>query len=154
MLALVLAVSTVELALRMILALAILVVVLLGAGRLARKRLGGAGRMPEIEIAARRQLTKTSTLAVVRAGQRHVLIGVNDHAITVLAEGQDLLADDDGVESEPGSEPVVDIRTPEQQATAGDGRRREARRPGPTIRSAGPRSSVVEALRDLTVRRG
>ncbi len=44
-----------------------------------------------IAILDRRQLTKNAGIALVRAGERHLLIGVGDEGVRLLAEGDDLM---------------------------------------------------------------
>lgn len=148
-----LAASTTELTLRMIVALALVGGTLIVVTRFARGRLrNGAGRA-EIDVRGRHQLTKSSAVAVVTAGQRHFLIGVNEHAITLLAEGDDLVPPADIPVDTPGHG-VIDVRAADggdtDNRTSKDGarkRRRGASRPAP----AG--TGVIEALRERTTRR-
>lgn len=147
------AVTTLELTLRMLVALALIGGLLLIATRTAKGRFKLGGPAASIDVRSRHQLTKASAVAVVRAGQRHFLIGVNDNAITLLAEGDDLVSP--GETSETGSQGVVDVRAagapaPSNSMTARDGARKRRRgKSGP----ASSRTSVMEALRERTVRR-
>ena len=134
------AASTVELTLRMVVALAFVGGALLFVTRIARTRLRLNVADTPIDVYGRRQLTKSSAVAVVRAGKRYVLIGVNDHAITLLAEGDDLV--------DPALEPeVVDVRG---KTTRGGAWKRRNGTKGPASSGTG----VVNALREKTVRRG
>ena len=75
-------------------------------------------------------------MVVLRAGQRHLLVGVTDHQLSLLAEGDDLLPAEPAAPAL-GRESSSDPRT------------------GP-IGSEDPGSSrmgFVEALRERTVRR-
>ena len=155
------AVSTVELTIRMILALILVSVLLMLITKFARNKFRFGGTRAMIDVRDRHQLTKSSTVAVVRAGQRHFLIGVNDHAITLLAEGDDLVMGQDLVASgEPATgttDGVVDVRDNGQQRskkntkkTVKGGARK--RRSG-TGDAASSRMGVMEALREKSVRR-
>ncbi len=157
------AVSTVELTLRMLVSLALVSGLLLTITRFTKSRMGGRSAAAALDVCHRHQLTKSSAIAVVRAGQRHFLVGVNDNAITLLAEGDDLAAapgaegDQDekvpalgpGVEgpeaarTEAGrAKPVVDVRK--------DGARK--RRSGGAA-SASSGIGLLEVLRERSVRR-
>jgi len=93
-----LAVSTAELTIRMLVALAVVGGLLLLLTRFARSRLNLGTSDAPLQVCNRHQLTKSSMVAVVRAGERHFLVGVNDNAISLLAEGNDLVADNNLVE--------------------------------------------------------
>jgi flagellar biogenesis protein FliO len=45
-----------------------------------------------LAVLDRRQLTKSAGIALVRAGNRHLLVGIGDHGVQLLAEGDDLTA--------------------------------------------------------------
>lgn len=86
-----LATSTVELTIRMGVALAVIMAIMYLATRFAKRQIGFRGQdRPQIEVRAQRQLTKHATLSLVRAGGRQMLIASNSQAITLLAEGDDL----------------------------------------------------------------
>lgn len=85
-----LAVSTLELTLRMVVGLTVVVGLLWLATRTARNRLQLGGQASVLEVCHRQQLTRSATVALVRSGRRHFLIGVNDGAITLLADGDEL----------------------------------------------------------------
>ncbi len=85
-------VSTIELLIRMTVSLAVIGGLLLVIQRVGRKRLGGLGRSATapIEVTSRKQLSRTSSIALVRVGERNILIGVTDTGVSLIAEGDDL----------------------------------------------------------------
>ncbi len=106
--------STLYLVVRLILALAFVGGLLWFLARAGNKgRLGfllGNDVRGDLEITSQRPLGRTTSVAVVRAGDRHLLIGVSDHGITLLAEGDDLVGAGidtvaDELESRRGSRP-------------------------------------------------
>ncbi len=104
--------------------------------RLARQRgLGGLGARTVIDVESQRGLSRSASIAVVRVGTRHLLLGVGDHGVRVLAEGDDL------VELPP--EPTVAEPSADDPlgADAGD------------VRASGGGMALLERLRDATVRR-
>ena len=154
------AVSTVELTLRMLVGLALVGGLLKLITGLARNRFHLGSSRAAIDVRDRHQLTKSSSLAVVRAGRRHFLIGVNDHAITLLAEGDDLIQGQDHVTTEerPGdtavAEEVVDVRgngnrRSRNKTVKGNARKRRSGADG----AASSGMAVIEALREKSVRR-
>ena len=173
-----LAASTAELTLRMVVSLGLMGLATLVVMKLARGRLRlGAGRAG-IAVHARHQLTRNASVAVIQAGERWLLVGVTDANVSVLAEGGDLVADGPGrprpSDRPPALEPTaaaVDQGAPTGE-TARESRRRGGRGPhhrpptadGATRRDAGKRhrradgpgrsrTSLIEALREKTVRR-
>jgi flagellar biogenesis protein FliO len=145
-----LAASTAELTLRMIVSLAVVGGVLGVVVRLSRSRLGSGRARPGIGVQARCQLTRASAVAVVRAGERYFLLGVNDQAVTILAEGDDLVE----AELDEAAAEIVDVLAKDRREAAdaetkGGAGRRHGRAGGPA--SSG--MSVIEALREKTVRR-
>jgi flagellar protein FliO/FliZ len=168
----ILAASTAELTLRMVVSLAFMGGVVLVAMKLVRGRLRlGAGRHG-ITVHSRQQLTKASSVAVIRAGERFFLVGVSDQSVTLLAEGDDLAAgpmvpaDDAPPETgpvaagpdqaaAPGANVLHRPRDTKLRSRRADGqpkggaRRRHRRASG----SVSSRMSVIEALREKTVRR-
>lgn len=115
-----LATSTLELTLRMGVALLIIMGIMYLVTRFARRHLSHRGQhRPNIDVQYQRQLTKHATLSLVKAGNRNLLIASNNQAITLLAEGDDLTALADP-EPQPqrlagpvpmGDEPNIDIRS-------------------------------------------
>ena len=85
-------VSTIELLIRMTVSLAVIGGLLWLIQRVGRKRLGGLGRSATapIEVTSRKQLSRTSSIALVRVGERNILIGVTDAGVSLIAEGDDL----------------------------------------------------------------
>ena len=168
------AVSTVELTIRMLVALAVIGALGWGAMWLARSRLGFGPDRSVLGVVARHQLTRASSVAVVRAGSRHFLVGVNDHAVTLLAEGDDLAADappiardgarptgagrdgaDGGKGADEGGSGIVDVRTQDRPVGADEASKGGAgKRHRGASGSEPARIGVIEALREKTVRRG
>ena len=132
--------------------LAISMVVVLGllalAARFMKRRNGmgggstGAGRRTtrtQIEIVARQQLSRGSSLTVVRTGDRVLVLGVTDTSVTLLRDGE-VPAELDAPLSEPTAAPSAEPRSP-RTAITGTGRRTP------------PWMSAVETMRERTVRR-
>jgi flagellar biogenesis protein FliO len=132
--------STAELLLRLVISLAIMGVLLWGVVRVGRGRRGrallgvvGGARVDQIELRARRQLSRSASLTLVRVGSRTLLLGIGDGGVAVLAEGDDLTVVDTAgaaIDGEPAG----------TRAPGADG-------PGPA------RTGAMDALRELTVRR-
>lgn len=149
--------STAELMLRMVVSLAIMGGLLWLALKLARSRKGGSilgavsgSRTEHIDVRARRQLSRGATVALVRVGRRTFLLGVGEQGVQVLADGDDLDA------------AVLDAPSLERDAGQGSARvleptkddREHAGTRAPRTPGSGPsRMGVVDALRELTVRR-
>lgn len=81
---------------RVVISLAVVIGIMIVAARVLRRRgvgLGGGsgGRRPvgtaAIELLARRGLTRSTSIALVRIGDRHLVVGVTDASVSVLAEG-------------------------------------------------------------------
>lgn len=96
-------VSTVELIVRMTASLLVIGGLLWLVQKMGRSRLGGLGRQTAapLEITSRKQLTKASSVALIRAGERNLLIGVTDNGISLLAEGDDLVSNVQLLDSSP-----------------------------------------------------
>ncbi len=114
-----LATSTIELTLRMGVALLIIMGIMWLVTRFARRHLNHRGHdRPNIDVQYQRQLTKHATLSLVKAGNRNLLIASNNQAITLLAEGDDLTAAPES-EAQPqrltrqavGEQPNIDVRS-------------------------------------------
>jgi flagellar protein FliO/FliZ len=81
--------------LRVVISLGVVIAIMAIAARVLRRRgvgLGGSrGRRPvgsgAIELIARRGLTKSTSIAVVRIGERHLVVGVTEASVQVLTEG-------------------------------------------------------------------
>ncbi|MEZ5408066.1 MAG: flagellar biosynthetic protein FliO [Acidimicrobiales bacterium] len=177
--ALLLGASTAELTLRMVVSLAVMGLAALLVTKLARGRLRLGGARAGIAVHARHQLTRNASVAVIRAGDRWLLVGVTDANVTVLAEGDDLVAASASVAdalppdasvpvpgsvpapmsaSAPGAGPDEPARRlTHHRARAADGAaRRGAGKRHRRAPDGGPgrsRTSLIEALREKTVRR-
>ncbi len=84
--------TTAELTIRMVLGLAVIVGMLSLGTRLVRRRVGGTANVA-IDIRGRQVLSKASSVAVIQVGARHLLVGVTEHGVNLLAEGDDLVAE-------------------------------------------------------------
>ncbi len=127
------------------------------AGRLG-KLVGGSakGRSTDpLTIVDRRQLTRSTGLAVVRAGSRHLLIGISDTGVQLLAEGDDLMPEvADAVEPDPiGSDAPHRSGASQKQLLSSTDQQSAGTR---IWRANGPkpaRMNFLAALREMTVRR-
>ncbi len=116
-----------------------------------------------ISILDRRQLTRNNAVAIIRAGSRHLLIGIGDNGVQLLAEGDDLVRDDadSHIDSTENTEvagasiehlddpPLDDLPAETSRTDRRSAWTRLQRAPEPFP----PRTSVIEALRTRTVRR-
>ncbi len=83
--------STFSLFLRLTVSLAVVLALMILASRLIRNRGGfvptsSASRGAQVEVLARKPLSRTTSIAVVRAGGRDIVVGVTETTISVLAE--------------------------------------------------------------------
>jgi flagellar biogenesis protein FliO len=120
---LVLAASTVELTLRMLVALGVVAVLLTILSRTVRRRLGvRGGPRPWVVIRHQQRLDKHSAITLLQAGDRNLLVGTSGQSIVLLAEGEDLVAaptDEPAgrsgarrtTTSTAGDRPTIDVRT-------------------------------------------
>lgn len=122
-----------------------------------------------LAVIERRQLTRSAGIAIVRAGERHLLVGISDQGVQLLAEGDDLAVEHDAVGVTHGdtadlSRPAVvhnnDVVSDRRLPTTDSGhtgRRSDlpnARtRLGRAATPRTPRMSFLSALRESTVRR-
>ncbi len=89
--------SVVMAVLRLLVSLAVVLVLLVGLARWAARRGAGGwrpgGATVRVDVLARRALGKSSTLQVVRVGEQVMVLGVTEHAVSVLREldGEDLV---------------------------------------------------------------
>jgi flagellar biogenesis protein FliO len=119
-----------------------------GAGRLGLL-IGGPGRrngLDPLDVIDRRQLTKSTGVAVIRAGTRHFLVGVSDTGVQMLAEGDDLLSPPDDAADDLD---LTGKRSTDIASDIASARTRSARAPVPDP----PRMNPFIALREKTVRR-
>lgn len=153
--------TTAELMIRMIVGLALVLGLLVLGTKLARQRLGRTTSV-DIDVCGRQVLSKASSIAVVRVGGRHLLLGVNDNGVSLLAEGDDLLEAPAPTTTTPAATPSVTTPAP----TPSPVRRPAVAGPAPTpgtdgTEADGPseetvvdiRSAVLETLRQKTLRR-
>jgi flagellar protein FliO/FliZ len=127
-------VSLPALLLRLVVSMAVVLLLLRLAGSLLQRSNGGGkvrrrGRA-EVEVLVRQPLGRRSSIGVVRAGDRALVLGITDQGITLLAEG-----DPD----------VLVPPAPDPPRTAAPGGGPSASLPSWT--------AVVDALRERTVRR-
>ena len=105
------AVSTVELTIRMVVALIVVTALLTVLTRSMRRFLQGRHLdRPHIEIRHQQQLNKHSSVTLLTAGDRNLLVGTNSQSIVVLAEGDDLTANP-ASGPKVDDPPAIDIRT-------------------------------------------
>ena len=123
---------------------------------------------PRIEIVERRSVGRHSSVAVVRVGGQSLLVGITEQQIRLLHElgpaaehelrdsrphiDTTIVSSDELVEVE--GEPIV-LSDDVDLTTAAAQIQTEARRTGPhgTAESRSPRMNLVDAMRELTVRR-
>ncbi len=116
-----LAVSTVELTIRMVVGLVVVVGLLAVLSRLARRALNGRlVSRPAIAIRHQQRLDRHASVTLLEAGDRTLLVGTTGQSIVLLAEGADLASPstekpdsgraDDTTAATP-SEPTIDIRS-------------------------------------------
>lgn len=125
----------------------------------------------QLAVLERRQLTKNAGIALVRAGERHLLVGVSDQGVQLLVEGDDLAPGDDADAVSPGDgvavvrpNDVVSDRSLRSTFGLPPGSARAAERTPHDLPSArtrfgraqqptSPRMSFIATLREMTVRR-
>lgn len=84
--------STLMLFARLLLSLGVVIGLMWVAANVMRKRgftgvAGrGAARGPQLELVARRPLGRNASIAVVRVGDRSIVVGVTDHQVTNLGD--------------------------------------------------------------------
>ncbi|MEM8926220.1 MAG: flagellar biosynthetic protein FliO [Actinomycetota bacterium] len=138
--------STLELTIRMLIGLAVIGGLLYVINRTARNRLGRGGGI-DLEVCGRQALTRSSSVAVVRVGERHLLLGVNDHAVTLLTEGDDLLA------ATRGGDPVVDVRSGGRAARPTRAKVVASATPGAAPTPSNASEGLLGRLQAMTVRK-
>ncbi|MEL6984475.1 MAG: flagellar biosynthetic protein FliO [Actinomycetota bacterium] len=137
-----LAVSTVELTIRMVVGLAVIGLLLLILNRIGRRVMDGRGTTrPSIAIRHQQRLDRHTSVTLLTAGGRNLLIGTSSESIVLLAEGDDLAQPDPTQAASNGSTESVS-GTP---ATSGAGTTID-------VRSRG-RANPIRALQNKTVRR-
>jgi flagellar protein FliO/FliZ len=83
--------ETLSLFLRLGLSLAVVIGIMAIAGRTLRKRgvsfgSGRAGQPVLIDVVARRGLSRSSAIAIVKVPGKHLVVGITENAINVLGE--------------------------------------------------------------------
>lgn len=138
-----LAVSTTELTIRMVVGLIVVGLLLALLTRVTRRVIEGRGGLrPAVTIRHQQRLDRNTSITLLRAGERNLLIGTSGQAIVLLAEGEDLIvpeaADPAGRVGTPSGSPAVD---------GGQGR-------GSGHGGGWGRPRPIRALQNMTVRRG
>ena len=122
---------------RLLPSLLVLLVALVGV-RWWLRRQGTVGQQM-VRVIARTGLARGAVLTVVQAGDRHLLLGVTDHQITLLTE----LSHEAALSAEGPYDQGASF-VPEAMDASGSASPREA--------VSGPRMGFVDRLRDMTVR--
>jgi len=92
--------STLVLFARLIFSLAVVIGLMWVAANVLRKRgFSGANtrrgpRGPQVDLVARRALGRNAAIAVVRVGERSMVVGITDHQVTNLGDVELLPGDD------------------------------------------------------------
>lgn len=137
----VLAVSTVELTIRMVVGLAVIGLLLLILNRIGRRVMDGrGGNRPSISIRHQQRIDRHTSVTLLTAGGRNLLIGTSNQSIVLLAEGDDLAGADPATTSTSGSSGSEPSTASAGASTTID------------VRSRG-RGNPVRALQNKTVRR-
>ena len=116
------------------------------------------GRVSDpLSVLDRRQLTRTTGIALIRAGERHLLVGVSEQGVQLLAEGDDLALAEEAIGA-PGSDAIVipsDVVSDAALSTTSTNTDQPDAwtRSGSAFGPRSPRMSFVAALREMTVRR-
>ncbi len=108
-----------------------------------------------LDVIDRQQLTRSTGIALIRAGERHLLVGISESGVQMLAEGDDL-----ATQPEIFEESLSDTSS-EETSTADDtsvlkfaGTPKSARTRSWTATTPSPaRMNFFAALREMTVRR-
>lgn len=145
----------IELVLRITLSLLIVLGLMWGLARLARRPLGGRGGTV-LAVLSRQQLSRNSAVALLRVADRALVVGVTDHQVTLLAEAD--LATVERQLNEPAAQRVpVTLDTDGEQpvprtAPDADVVARPGRLDG-SLLSPATWSRTLDFLRERTVRR-
>ena len=128
---------------RLVVSLAVVLSLMAAAAWILRRR-GGTflrgGKASVIEVLARQSLTRTSSVQIVRLGERAIVLGVTDQSVTYLTEGDP---------AEYAGSVAMGVTALE---TEGSGDDRTASSRGAT-RTSTARMGLIESLRDRTTRR-
>ena len=142
-----LAVSTVELTIRMVVGLAVIGLLLLILNRIGRRVMDGrGGSRPSISIRHQQRLDRHTSVTLLTAGGRNLLIGTSNQSIVLLAEGDDLAEPEpSGAVTSTGSSGAVSKRASGAVSTG-------TATTTIDVRSRG-RGNPIRALQNKTVRR-
>lgn len=157
--------STAHLLGQLVLSLAAVLALMWVASKLLR-RAGGVRTATTLEVVARKQLSRTASVSVVRIGERALVLGVTETTVSLLAEAA--LEDFAVEESESGSERAESPRTLSRRTrtplssvggsglpVAGSTALPQARGPlAGSILSPATWKQSVDVLRERTARRG
>jgi flagellar protein FliO/FliZ len=125
---------------RLVVSLAVVLGLMLGAAWMLRRRGGGLARPSAVtEVIARQSLSRTASLQVVRVGERTLVLGVTEQSVSYLTE-----ADGDELRQ------TIDVRAGVRR----DGSGAEWTMPSGSEneRSGSTRTSFLDILRDKTSR--
>lgn len=132
-----------ELVIRLGLSLTVVVGLVWVLARVVRRR--GLPGLPgfgpggsRIEVIGRQSVGRSASLAVVRVGERTMVVGITEGSVRVLGEGDDLASGAPPLERERARRTALDGG---EVAVAGGGATHPAR------------MNLIEALRELTIRR-
>lgn len=142
------ATSTLWLGIRLIFSLAIVLGLIWALSWAARRGkglgLGMGAQKGAISVRAREQVGRNTTIALLEVGDRVLLIGANEQAVEVLAEGDDLISTEPEPNPSADGEGDGEVSTDDRTSSQAD----------PFIRgSASPGMNLIEALRERSVRR-
>ena len=140
-------VSVLALLARLVISLAVVLGLMAVAAKLLARKGGGrlsrVSKPVPIEVLARHSLTKNSSVAVISAAGKALIVGVTDAQVTLLGEGDlaDMLA-------------PTEAEDPAATITAAARTRSPWTAPGKTGAAAfSPWTAMLDTLRDRTVRR-
>ncbi|MGE0306575.1 MAG: flagellar biosynthetic protein FliO [Acidimicrobiia bacterium] len=139
--------SVIGLLARLVVSLAVVLGLMVGAAALLRRRGGSFARSKGsvTEVLARQSLSRTASVQVVRIGDRALVLGVTEQQVTYLSEA----------DAEEFHTPVtIDVRNAARARDNDDGSGADwTVLPGNATRSGQPRTTFLEALRERTTRR-
>ena len=141
-------VSVFALLVRLVVSLGVVLILMAIAARLLARQSGGRrlarnARPVAIQVLARQSLSKNSSVAVVQAGGRALIVGVTDSQVTLLGESD--------IENYVAPETEEDPATP---ITAAAGTRSPWAMPGNgTAAAFSPWTAMLNTLRERTVRK-
>ena len=141
------ATSTLWLGVRQIFSLAIVLGLIWALAWAARRGkglgLGIGAQRGAISVRAREQVGRNTTIALLEVGDRVLLVGANDQAVEVLAEGNDLLIGEAETAGPGSQDSAANTATDDRTSSQTD----------PVIRgSVPPGMNMIEALRERSVR--